>query len=70
MATPYVTKTQAVILVSIETGRGRRIIETIVDKLTQEGRITIERDPIDTRALRISRADVDKVVAYIKNGGD
>lgn len=66
----YVTKGIATSMIAIATGRGRRVIENIIDKLAQAGRITVEQDPIDGRALRMPKADVDVVIQYIKGGGN
>ena len=65
MATTYVTKTQAIGLINMETGYGRRVIEKWMEKLEQMGRIKILDDP-DGRALRISRTDVDIIIQALK----
>jgi len=65
MATQYVSKIQAISIAIAETGYGRRTIERVMDKLTQEGRITIGLD-FDGRTYRISRADVDLLIRVLK----
>ncbi len=69
MPTPFFTKTQAVNIVSAETGFGRRVVENMMEKLQSQGEISIEQDPLYTRTLRISRDDMDKVVKALKEAG-
>jgi len=69
MASEYVTKGQAVSIVNLETGRGRRVIENMMDALVAQGRITIHSDPLDKRSFRVSRTDVDTIIQVIKAGG-
>jgi hypothetical protein len=69
MASEYVTKGQAVSIVNLETGRGRRVIENMMDALVAQGRISILPDPLDKRSFRVSRTDVDTVIQVIKAGG-
>jgi len=66
MSAPFVSKTQAISLISVETGFGRRVIEKTMDKLEEQGRIKVIDSP-DGRALRISRSDVD-VIIKVLNG--
>jgi hypothetical protein len=61
MATTFLTKTQAIAFIGVETGFGRRVIEKAMDTLLQQGRIKIFESP-DSRALRISRADMDIII--------
>jgi hypothetical protein len=65
MATTFVTKTQALALIGIETGFGRRVIEKMIDKLEEKGRIKVLDSP-DGRALRISRSDIDFIIQALK----
>jgi len=65
MSTAFVGKTQAISIISLETGYGRRVIEKTMDKLAEQGRIKVDPDP-DGRALRISRADVELVIKVLK----
>ncbi len=65
MSAPFLTKTQAVSLIGMETGYGRRVIEQTLDRLVDEGRIHFILD-FDRRTQRISRADVDTVVKILK----
>ncbi len=65
MSTPYVSKIQAISIAIAETGYGRRTIERVMDKLIQEGRITMGLD-FDGRTYRISRADVDLLIRVLK----
>jgi hypothetical protein len=66
MSTPFVSKTQAISRISVETGFGRRVIEKTMDKLEEQGRIRIIDSP-DGRALRISQADVE-IIIKVLNG--
>ena len=61
MSSAFVSKTQAISIISVETGFGRRVIEKMMDKLEEQGRIKIVDSP-DGRALRLSRADVDLII--------
>ncbi len=69
MAQQYYTKMQAITVIGIETGYGRRVIEAKLDELAAEGKITVEPDPIYKRQFRISRADVDIVIKALKEAG-
>ena len=60
----YMSKSQAMALITIETGYGRRTIEKAFERLEQEGRIKLSLD-FDGRTYRISRADVDIVIKYL-----
>ncbi len=65
MSTIYVSKTQALALINLETGYGRRVVEKWMEKLVETGRIKILDDP-DGRAMRISRTDVDFIIRFLK----
>jgi len=65
MATEYLSKAQAVAMAMAETGYGKRIIDRVMDRLSQEGRITVELD-FDGRTYRISRADVSLIIQVLK----
>jgi hypothetical protein len=65
MAATFVSKTQAISIISMETGFGRRVIEKMMDKLERQGRIKILDSP-DGRALRIARTDVDIITQVLK----
>lgn len=69
MPAAFYTKTQAVNIIGAETGYGRRIVEAMLEKLVNQGEISIEPDPLYTRTLRISREDMDKVVQSLKEAG-
>jgi biotin operon repressor len=65
MSSIFVSKTQAISIIGIETGYGRRVIEKTIDNLLQQGRIRILEAP-DARALRISRTDVELIIKVLK----
>jgi hypothetical protein len=65
MNSRFYTKTQALALIGLETGFGRRVIEKIMNKLVEKGRIKVLDSP-DVRALWISRADVDLIIQALK----
>jgi len=69
MSQQYYTKTQAVNIISVETGYGRRVIEHKMDELTAEGKINIIPDPIYSRQFRITRAEIDIVISTLKEAG-
>jgi hypothetical protein len=60
-----VNKQDAIALIRVETGYGRRVIDQMLDKLNDEGRITIHKD-FDGRSLRISRDDIALVIRVLK----
>jgi hypothetical protein len=65
MSDVFVSKTQAISIVSVETGFGRRVIEKAMDTLEQAGRIKIHVPP-EGHAIRIRRSDVDVIIRYLK----
>jgi hypothetical protein len=65
MESTFVSKTQAISIISVETGFGRRVIEKMMDNLVQQGRIKILDSP-DGRALRITRIDVELIIKVLK----
>jgi membrane-bound lytic murein transglycosylase B len=65
MSATFLTKTQAVSLIGMETGYGRRVIEQTLDRLVTEGRIRFILD-FDRRTQRISREDVETVIKILK----
>ena len=67
MSSPnFLQKTRAVNLLMEELGCGRRVVENAMNKLEESGRIKIERDQYDTRVLRISLEDIERVRRAIK----
>ena len=58
MSTSMMSKSQAISLINVETGYGRRIIEKTFARLEQDGRIKFILD-FDGRTYQISRTDVD-----------
>jgi hypothetical protein len=65
MPDEYLSKTQALSLIMVETGFGRRVIEKILDRLIDEKRIRFVPG-FDGRSLRISRPEVDIVIKVLK----
>jgi hypothetical protein len=65
MPDEYLSKTQAVSRIMVETGFGRRVIDKILDRLTNEGRIRFVPG-FDGRSLRISHEDVALVIKVLK----
>ena len=65
MAEEYMSKIQAISQAMAATGYGRRTVERIMDKLAQDGRITIGLD-FDGRTYRISRTDVETIIKVLK----
>ncbi len=65
MPDEYLSKTQAISLIMVETGFGRRVIEKMLDRLSEEGRIRFVPG-FDGRSLRISRPDAETVIRVLK----
>ena len=65
MAEEYTSRIQAIAQVMAATGYGRRTVDRIMDKLAQEGRITIGLD-FDGRTYRISRTDIELIIKVLK----
>jgi DNA-binding MarR family transcriptional regulator len=61
----FVTKTEAIKLIGIESGYGRHIVERKLRELARRGEITIERNPSDKRKLRIPKTDISVVVSKL-----
>jgi hypothetical protein len=64
--TDYLSKTQAISAIMVATGYGRRVIEKILDRLTDEKRIRFVPG-FDGRTLHISRTDVELVIKVLKH---
>lgn len=65
MSSTYLSKTQAISLIGMETGYGRRVIEQTLERLVDAGRIRFIVD-FDKRTQRISRDDVETVIKILK----
>jgi len=65
MSDVFVSKSQAMSIITVETGFGRRVIEKAMDTLEQAGRIKIHIPP-EGHAIRIRRGDVDVIIRYLK----
>ncbi len=64
-AQPMLSKSQAMSLINVETGYGRRIIEKTFSRLVAEGRIRFILD-FDGQTQRITREDVEIVIKVLK----
>lgn len=60
-----VTKLNAIALICMETGRGRRYVEQKMKDMAEAGLIVMEKSPY-APAILISRDDIAKVVEAIK----
>jgi hypothetical protein len=65
MSDDFVTKTEAIRLVGIESGYGRHVVGKKIRELARAGNITIERDPLDKRKLRIRKADLPLIITAL-----
>ncbi len=65
MAEEYYSRIQAIAQVMVATGFGRRTVDKMIDKLAEDGRITIGLD-FDGRTYRISRTDIELVIKVLK----
>ena len=65
MSVEYVSKTNAISLISVATGYGRRVVLKTLDRLVEEGRIKIIDSPRGN-TLEISRNDIDIVIKILK----
>ncbi len=65
MTGDYLTKTNAVSYISMQTGYGRYIVERTLKQLEEEGKISFATG-IDARALFISSEHVEYVINYLK----
>ncbi len=61
----FVNKSQAMSIITVETGFGRRVIEKAMDALEQEGRIKVYVSP-NSHSVRMRRSDVDVIIRYLK----
>jgi hypothetical protein len=52
----------------INEGYTRYAINRAIDRLKLLGEITIEVDPLDERARRVKRADVERIFRYMETG--
>ena len=68
MAAEYLSKTRAIILISAQTGYGRRVIENKMNELSAQGLIALIPDPGDKRAQLIKRAEVEIVIRALTPG--
>ena len=67
MSSPtYIPKTKAIAQLQAETGRGRRIIENAIEKLTEADRIHITEDPLDGRILRMTIDDYELLQRVVR----
>jgi RNA-binding protein YhbY len=60
----FLTKQNAVARISMSTGRGRRIIERVMNQLEEKKLIKIELD-FDGRTYQISPKDVELVIKVL-----
>jgi hypothetical protein len=65
MPEEYLSKIQAIAQAMAATGYGRRTVERVMEKLVQEGRLTIGLD-FDGRTYRIARSDIDTLIKVLK----
>jgi len=65
MPVEYVNKTNAISIISMATGFGRRVVVKIMDRLADEGKIHILESPRGN-TLEISRDDIDLVIKVLK----
>ena len=66
MSSPnYTAKTRAIAELQSKTGKGRRVIENVMDDLQAKGLIIIEPDPYDKRIQRIRATDVELVLRVL-----
>jgi hypothetical protein len=63
----YLTKTNAIGYICVAAGCGRPTAEKALRELQAAGRITLVK-PAFTHAYLITRADMDSVIAYIRQG--
>jgi hypothetical protein len=62
----YVSKYQAIMLITLETGYGRYIIERAMDELMSKGLLHMEEDPADHRKYRIPRSEIALIVKALR----
>jgi hypothetical protein len=62
----YLTKTNAIAYISMQTGYGRPIIERTMKQLQDAGRIQL-LSPSFARAILISKDDVEIVISVLKS---
>ncbi len=66
MSSPnYVAKTRAIAELQSKTGKGRRVIENVMNDLEAKGRIRIEPDPYDRRIQRMLLVDMELVLRVL-----
>ncbi len=68
MPDDFVTKTEAIRLVRVESGYGRHVVGKKLHELVRAGKITIERDPSDKRKLRVRKADLELIIDELTGG--
>lgn len=68
MSQDPLTKLNAIALISIESGKSRRMVEATLKELTENGTIRMEKSP-HASVIYISRADVEKVIKHLKPDG-
>jgi hypothetical protein len=66
MPQEYVTKYQAIMLITLETGYGRYIIERKMDELLNKGVIHLEEDPADRRKYRLPRPEIELIIKALR----
>jgi len=62
----YVSKYQAIMLITLETGYGRYIIERAMDELMSKGLVHLEEDPADRRKYRMPRSEIAVIVKTLR----
>jgi hypothetical protein len=62
----FVSKYQAIMLITLETGYGRYIIERAMDELVSKGLIHLEEDPADHRKYRMPRSEIAIIVKRLR----
>ncbi len=67
MPEEYLTKSQVIALVSLETGLGRSVIERTMEALAAEGKILLEENPLDRRRYRVRKSDVAVIVQALRD---
>ena len=65
MSQEQITKLNAIALISLETGKSRRVVEQMLKQMTDEGAIRMDKAPYSP-AILITREDVQKVIDVLK----
>jgi hypothetical protein len=64
-ASNYTTKYQAIAYIGMQTRFGRRIIESMMDKMEAEGKITFIKG-LDRKSLLITMEDIQKIIDELR----